>query len=139
METRLSMWAKLQIVLEAAFLSLIVFRLLTLVFVGIFPSPNVIFYSAVLFTHYLTVLICGFWTGFKIRIDGWLYSIAAYAVFYVFRKVFAVYYPLPLDLTYKLLMLIPLLALLMIGAIYGEIAGERWADKQTRREEVAEA
>ena len=134
----MSIWLRGQIVLEAAFLSLLLFRLFTLVFAGVFPSPNVLFYSAVLLTHYLTVLICGFWCGFKIREDGWLYGIVAFGVFYIFRKIFAVYYPLPLDLTYKMLMLIPLLALLLIGAIYGEIAGERWTEK-LEKEEVQEA
>jgi len=116
---------RLRIIVEAAFYSLLIFRLLSDFLVAIFASKNVFFYAGILLTHYITILFCGFWTGFYIKVDGWLYSIVAFIIFYVFRQIFNVYYPLPLSTPTKILMLVPLLALLLIGAIYGEITAER--------------
>lgn len=116
---------KLRALLEAAFLSLVLFRVLTLLFVAVFESQGILFYVSILFTHYVTVLLCGFWCGWRIRVDGWLYGIGAYFLFYMLRQLFDIYYPLPLSTVFKLLLLIPLLALLLVGAVYGEIAAER--------------
>lgn len=121
----MSLAQRLKVVVEAAFLSLLLFRVLTLFFNSLFPSHHHIFYLSILFTHYLTVLVSGFWCGWRIRVDGWLYGIVAFGAYYVLRQIFGVFYPLPLDITYKLLLLIPLLALLLIGAVYGEIAAEK--------------
>ncbi len=116
---------RLRIIVEAAFYSLLFFRLLSGLFVAIFVPKNVFFYAGILLTHYITILFCGFWTGFYIKVDGWIYSIGAFGLFYVFRQIFNVYYPLPLSTPTKILMLVPLLALLLIGAIYGEITAEK--------------
>jgi len=129
-----SVWNVIRSVSEAAFISLLVFRLLSLFFVYIFKSYHALFYAMILMTHYITVLICGFWAGWRIRVDGWLYGIVAYCAFYVLRQIFNVHYPLPLSFGIKLLMLIPLLALLMISAIYGEIAAERREEDQNKKE-----
>lgn len=132
----LSLTQRLKVVVEAAFLSLVIFRLLTLFFNYIFPSHHLVFYLSILFTHYLTVLLCGFWCGWRIRVDGWLYGILAFGAYYILRQIFGVFYPLPLDVTYKLLLLIPLLALLLIGAVYGEIAAERREESRFKSEEL---
>ncbi len=119
------MFQRLRIVTEAAFYSLLIFRLLSGFLVEIFIPKNIFFYVGILLIHYMTVLFCGFWTGFYIKVDGWLYSIAAFGLFYALRQIFNVYYPLPLSTSIKILMLVPLLALLLIGATYGEVTAEK--------------
>ncbi|HDP69779.1 MAG TPA: hypothetical protein ENN38_03095 [Actinobacteria bacterium] len=116
---------RLRVIVEAAFYSLLIFRVLSGFLESIFIPKNVFFYAGILLTHYATILVCGFWTGLYIKVDGWLYSIAAFGLFYIFRQIFNVYYPLPLSTAIKILMLVPLLALLLIGATYGEITAER--------------
>lgn len=116
---------RLRVIAEAAFYSLLIFRLLSSFLVEIFIPKNVFFYVGILLAHYITVLFCGFWAGFYIKSDGWLYGIAAFGFFYVLRQVFNVYYPLPLSTPIKILMLVPLLALLLIASTYGEVTAER--------------
>ncbi|MDO8885284.1 hypothetical protein [Candidatus Oleimmundimicrobium sp.] len=131
------MFHRLRIVTEAAFYSLLIFRLLSNFLVSMFIPKNVFFYAGILLTHYTTVLFCGFWTGFYIKVDGWLYSMAAFGLFYVFRQIFNVYYPLPLSTSIKILMLVPLLALLLIGATYGEIAAEKRSEKNFTKKKTS--
>lgn len=116
-------WERFAVIIEVALVSMLIFKILTLLMVNYIPPA--LFYYGILLVHYLVILICGFWTGWKIRVDGWLYAIIAYGVFYGFRQMFNVYYPLPLANNLKLLMFIPALALLMVGAVFGEISAEK--------------
>lgn len=120
---QLPIWERLAIVMEVALVSLLAFKLLTELLVRAVPAS--LFFVGVVIVHYTIILICGFWTGWKIRIDGWLYAILSFGLFSVFRQLFKVSYPLPLDRNIRLLMFIPALALLFVGAVYGEIAAER--------------
>lgn len=121
-------WERLAVIIEVALVCLLIFKILIMLlenFVG-----TSFFYVGVVATHYIVILICGFWTGWKIRIDGWLYAVLAFGVFYLLRQFFEVYHPLPLAYYIRLLMFVPALALLLVGAVYGEIAAER---RETRR------
>lgn len=119
----LPIWERFAIVVEVALVCLLIFKVSTQLLVwGVPPS---FFYFGIVAVHYVIILICGFWTGWKIRVDGWLYAIIAFGIYSVFRQLFRVYYPLPLSQTIKYLMFIPALALLFIGAVYGEISAEK--------------
>ncbi|MDI6800286.1 MAG: hypothetical protein QMD53_06460 [Actinomycetota bacterium] len=122
---------RLRIIAEAAFYSLLIFRLLSGLLVDIFATKHFIFYTGIVLTHYITLLFLGFWNGFFIKTDGWIYSLASFGFFYLLRQIFDVYYPLPLSTSTKLWMFLPLLALLLIASIYGEIAAEKREDKLT--------
>jgi hypothetical protein len=121
-------WERFAIIVEVALVCLLTFKLLTFGLELFVPAS--FFYIGIVTVHYLIILVCGFWTGWKIRIDGWLYAIIAFILFSFFRQLFKVYYPLPLAQNIKLLMFIPALALLFVGAVYGEIAAEKREDSK---------
>lgn len=123
------MFHRIRIIAEAAFYSLLIFRLLSGILVEMFAAKHFFFYTGIILTHYITLLFIGFWNGFFIKTDGWLYSLVSFSLFYLLRQIFDVYYPLPLSNSTKLWMFMPLLALLLIASIYGEITAERRGDK----------
>lgn len=125
----LPVWERLAIVIEVALICLLIFKL-SLAFLGVFiNASNVLYVPAILAVNYAVILTCGFWTGWKIRIDGWLYAILAFGLFYMFRQLFGVYIPFRMADNIKLFMFVPALALLLVGAVYGEVTAER-RDKQ---------
>lgn len=116
-------WERFAIIIEVALVCLLIFKVLVMLlqnFVG-----TSFFYIGVIAVHYTVILICGFWTGWKTKTDGWLYAILAFFLFYLLRQLFKVYHPIPLAYYIRLLMFVPALALLLVGAVYGEIAAER--------------
>lgn len=121
-------WERLAVIIEVALVCLLIFKIL-IMFLENFVGTS-FFYIGVVAIHYTVILVCGFWTGWKIKTDGWLYAILAFGIFYLFRQFFKVYHPLPLAYYIKILMFVPALALLLVGAVYGEIAAER---RETRR------
>lgn len=121
----LPIWERLTVVVEVALVCLLIFKLL-LETIGIFFKGNhFLFIPVIMAANYIVILICGFWTGWKIKIDGWLYAILAFGLFYMFRQLFAVYIPFRMADNLRLFMFVPALALLLVGAVYGEIAAER--------------
>ncbi len=119
------MFNKLRVIAEAAFYSLLIFRILSGLLVEMFAAKHLLFYAGIVLTHYITLIFLGFWNGFFIRTDGWIYSLVSFGFFYLLRQIFDVYHPLPLPNETKLWMFLPLLALLLIASVYGEIAAER--------------
>lgn len=120
----LPIWERFAIVTEVALVCLLIFKLF-LEFSNIFFAKSFLFVPSIMAANYIVILVCGFWTGWKIRIDGWLYAILAFGLFYMLRQLFQVYIPFKMANDLKLYIFVPALALLLVGAVYGEIAAEK--------------
>lgn len=84
------------------------------------PRESLITRLLIIAVHYTTALLGGYWAGWRARHDGWIYGIFGYGLFRGLTFLLNVHAPLPYPLHVKILGYVPILALLMYGAVIGE-------------------
>lgn len=113
------MLTRLRAVIESAAIALMLFSSFAL-FYKVLDPTDTLAVLLLIFAHYITVLLCGYWAGWRARVDGWLYSLLGYVVFRVVYYYSPLKATLPFSMEIKYIGLLTVLALLMFGAAIGE-------------------
>lgn len=111
---------KLRAAIESGIFSFALFWSFVLIYKWLLAPEALITVILIISAHYLTAIFCGYWAGWRSRTDGWLYGITGYVFFRVLAFLFQVHAVLPYPRHIKLLGYIPILTLLMYGAVVGE-------------------
>lgn len=117
------MLKRVRATIESGFLSFIFFAAFVFIYRWFLEPEALITVILIVSAHYLTAIFCGYWAGWRSKTDGWLYGIIGYALFRGLAFLFHVHAVLPFPYHIKFLKLvgyIPILALLMFGAVIGE-------------------
>lgn len=113
------MLAKIRAVIESGVIAFLLFSAFAIVYQFLDPR-NTIAVLLLISAHYIAVLFCGYWAGWRARVDGWIYSILGYALFRGIYYVLPLKATLPFGLQIKILGFLSVLALLLFGAAIGE-------------------
>jgi lipopolysaccharide/colanic/teichoic acid biosynthesis glycosyltransferase len=119
------MFNKIRASIESGFFAFLFFAVFTYFYYWLIekwalPRESILAVTSIITAHYITAIFCGYWSGWRARHDGWLYSILGYALFRYLSFRYNVHAPLPFPLHIRYLGYIPVLALLMFGAAIGE-------------------
>ncbi len=113
------MLTRVRAIIESGVLAFLVFMTFAAVYKALDPH-NPIAVLLLISAHYASVLLCGYWAGWRARVDGWLYSLLGYALFRLIYYALPLRATLPFALEIKVIGLLTVLALLMFGAAIGE-------------------
>lgn len=113
------MLARVRAVLESGLLSFLLFSLFAVVYQLLDPK-SIIAILLLMSAHYITVLLCGYWAGWRARVDGWLYGLLGYGLFRLIYYLLPLKATLPFGFEIKVLGILFVLALLLFGAATGE-------------------
>ncbi|MHB0976692.1 MAG: sugar transferase [Candidatus Aquicultorales bacterium] len=111
--------ARIRAVIESGVIAFLLFTLFAGAYRLLDPKSTLALLMLIS-AHYITVLLCGYWAGWRARTDGWLYSLMGYALFRGIYYYLPFKATLPLSLEVKYIGLFSVLALLMFGAAIGE-------------------
>lgn len=113
------MLTKLRAIVESGIIAFLVFSAFAIAYKALDPhSPIAVL--LLISAHYASVLVCGYWAGWRAKVDGWLYSLLGYVLFRLIYYALPLRATLPFALEIKLLGFLTVLALLMFGAAIGE-------------------
>ncbi|MCL5291656.1 MAG: sugar transferase [Actinobacteria bacterium] len=113
------MLAKVRAVVESGVIAFLLFSSFALIYQVLDPR-NPLAVILLISAHYITVLLCGYWAGWRARVDGWLFSLLGYSLFRLIYYYLPLKATLPFSMSIKLLGFLTILALLMFGAAIGE-------------------